>query len=197
MVSPGGANSNYDPGTMLFFARWALTASAIALLILLPLSGWIRLDATTTGFSVVASRGSLYLKKRGAIHGFLAGQLSPGGLFEDPNTYIWDPGFHGHIIPEDYYWRGDPNGQAASWINRYDFELRPILRIGRAGFRFRLPLWQPTLAAIVLSAALWYIHARRPPAGHCRKCRYNLHGLTSAVCPECGTPVPKQNAPPA
>ena len=29
---------------------------------------------------------------------------------------------------------------------------------------------------------------RRISPGHCQKCAYNLHGLTEARCPECGTP---------
>jgi len=32
---------------------------------------------------------------------------------------------------------------------------------------------------------------RRPlPAGLCRKCRYDLTGNTSGICPECGSPTP-------
>gem|GEM_PF-2623130 len=33
----------------------------------------------------------------------------------------------------------------------------------------------------------WQDH-RRIPFGFCRKCRYDLRGSDSAVCPECGTP---------
>lgn len=36
--------------------------------------------------------------------------------------------------------------------------------------------------------SLWPIY----PAGHCTACGYNLFGLTSGRCPECGTPVERQ-----
>ncbi|MCO6438474.1 MAG: hypothetical protein J5J06_15395 [Phycisphaerae bacterium] len=32
----------------------------------------------------------------------------------------------------------------------------------------------------------------RIPPGHCRKCRYDLTGNTSGICPECGTPIPPE-----
>jgi hypothetical protein len=48
-----------------------------------------------------------------------------------------------------------------------------------------------------LPSVLWlvtrFIFRRRQP-GLCRRCGYNLTGNTSGVCPECGTPVPKEAA---
>ena len=39
------------------------------------------------------------------------------------------------------------------------------------------------------SAILWYRRFRHVPPGHCRKCRYDLAGVTNATCPECGWTV--------
>ena len=47
--------------------------------------------------------------------------------------------------------------------------------------------WMPLLAAVV-PTALTFARRRIPP-GHCRQCRYDLHGNTSGVCPECGTTI--------
>ncbi len=49
-----------------------------------------------------------------------------------------------------------------------------------AWFGFGLLLAVPTLL-------MWWLdRPRRPLAGHCRRCGYNLRGLTEARCPECG-----------
>jgi hypothetical protein len=64
-----------------------------------------------------------------------------------------------------------------------------------AAYRFSgaiVPYW--LLVVLLLSCpALWAVarvrRAFRHIAGHCRKCRYNLTGNTSGVCPECGTAI--------
>jgi len=50
------------------------------------------------------------------------------------------------------------------------------------------------LATTVMPTALlfWLDRRRRIPPGHCQRCSYNLTGNTSGVCPECGTPIPKE-----
>jgi hypothetical protein len=52
---------------------------------------------------------------------------------------------------------------------------------------------------LAVSVYAFYNHWFRPrtaypPAGHCRRCGYNLTGNVSGVCPECGTPVPEQGS---
>lgn len=55
-----------------------------------------------------------------------------------------------------------------------------------------LSLYSPPLfflgIAVALAAAGKYLLPRFP-AGSCRQCGYDLFGNTSALCPECGTPV--------
>jgi len=49
--------------------------------------------------------------------------------------------------------------------------------------------------AIVLSVATLVAFAfgrRRAQAGCCAFCNYNLTGNISGICPECGTPIPKE-----
>jgi hypothetical protein len=53
-----------------------------------------------------------------------------------------------------------------------------------------LPLWMPFLALLLPTLLLWRLDRPRPLPGHCRRCGYNLTGLTSARCPECGTAAP-------
>ena len=58
----------------------------------------------------------------------------------------------------------------------------------RGGPFFVLPLWLPA----ALFGAFGRSMLRRAyaiPEGHCKKCRYNLEGNVSGVCPECGTAV--------
>ena len=56
--------------------------------------------------------------------------------------------------------------------------------------RQRMHVWPalPILIAGTLFLA-WAIRRRRSE-GHCDECAYLLTGVSSGVCPECGTPVP-------
>ena len=60
-----------------------------------------------------------------------------------------------------------------------------------------IPLWLPLGLMLILPVIAFLSYARqllghaRPP-GSCPRCHYSLTGNTSGICPECGTPVPKQ-----
>ena len=53
-----------------------------------------------------------------------------------------------------------------------------------------LPLYAVFLAVAVPTLLIWRF-VPKFPRGHCRRCGYNLTGLTEARCPECGTEFPK------
>ncbi len=44
----------------------------------------------------------------------------------------------------------------------------------------------------ILTGILWARDRRTVKPGHYNSCGYNLTGNESGVCPECATPVPKQ-----
>ena|GEM_PF-857956 len=59
-----------------------------------------------------------------------------------------------------------------------------------------IPLWIPLLLLAIPTAYLWgqlWWRTRPVPAGYCRKCRYDLTGNTSGVCPECGEPYTERD----
>ena len=45
----------------------------------------------------------------------------------------------------------------------------------------------PPLIVLTVTLGLIYVPPR-PDQGHCKKCGYDLRGLQSCRCPECGTP---------
>jgi hypothetical protein len=51
-----------------------------------------------------------------------------------------------------------------------------------------LPLWMPLILVAMPTGILFY-RDRKPKPGQCRKCRYDLAGLTGDKCPECGTRI--------
>jgi len=57
-----------------------------------------------------------------------------------------------------------------------------------------IPGWVPLILLALPSLLLWRLD-RRPPPGHCPRCRYNLTGNTTGVCPECGLPIDRPGSP--
>ena len=54
---------------------------------------------------------------------------------------------------------------------------------------YRFPLWLAVGPCVLITSSLlilrrWQSHRR--PAGHCKRCRYDLTGNQSGTCPECG-----------
>lgn len=68
----------------------------------------------------------------------------------------------------------------------------PSRDVSRVGVETVLPLWLPFLLAAIPTAFL-LLRDRHRQLNHCRSCGYNLTGNVSGVCPECGTPIPKDD----
>lgn len=51
-----------------------------------------------------------------------------------------------------------------------------------------VPLWSLALLVSGSAGFLWWRRRSIQVPGHCDKCGYNLEGLASEKCPECGTP---------
>lgn len=49
-----------------------------------------------------------------------------------------------------------------------------------------VPLWQVLLVLFIVGGGSWRLSRRVFPAGHCSQCGYDLQGLESGKCPECG-----------
>lgn len=54
------------------------------------------------------------------------------------------------------------------------------------GSFFQLPMWLWAAGFSILTLLFWWLDRTPIPTSHCRKCRYDLTGNTSGVCPECG-----------
>ncbi len=64
--------------------------------------------------------------------------------------------------------------------------------VGRTRFGgFTLPLIKPFAAVAIPTLRAWRF-VPKFPRGHCRRCGYNLTGLTEARCPECGQPFERK-----
>ena len=67
-------------------------------------------------------------------------------------------------------------------LNWWSFRLESHMYSDRVEF----PIWLPGLIVAIPTLLVWRI-VPKFPRGHCRRCGYNLTGLTEPRCPECGT----------
>lgn len=79
------------------------------------------------------------------------------------------------------------NGPGGTPKNR-----RLFVVLSRRGW-LKVPFWTLSLALLIPTLLLWWRDRPFPP-GHCRNCGYNLTGNVSGRCPECGAPVPPEQA---
>ncbi|UCC32454.1 MAG: hypothetical protein JSU86_09265 [Phycisphaerales bacterium] len=63
--------------------------------------------------------------------------------------------------------------------------LLPYFELSRQRVEIFLPFWIP-VTALALPWLIVCWRKRRPTAGACSRCSYNLRGSTTSVCPECG-----------
>ncbi|MBK8267888.1 MAG: hypothetical protein IPK83_06115 [Planctomycetes bacterium] len=59
-----------------------------------------------------------------------------------------------------------------------------------------VPFWLLFLVAALPTAFLFHRDRRRIRAGYCRHCDYDLRGIASGICPECGNACPVPSNPP-
>lgn len=110
-----------------------------------------------------------------------------GPAFTPPGTPLSIQGQRRTVVPTkqpNWIFISTPEWVKDSFFGWPSFRPRPT--------KVRLPLWCVLLPSVVLTALLWW--SDRPTPGHCRKCGYNLTGNVSGVCPECGTPIPKETS---
>lgn len=72
---------------------------------------------------------------------------------------------------------------AREWLG---FRLPRSTSDARGHWAFIFPLWPVLIAVGFPTAILWWCD-RRPKAGFCRVCKYDLTGNVSGTCSECGT----------
>lgn len=107
-------------------------------------------------------------------------------------SYQWrDSGnWYGVFIGGGYFGRGIDPSYETGWRLYWEGE--------QMWFADRTVSWRPAwwLPAIAfpLAAALFIMDRGRVPAGHCRKCGYDLRGTVSDRCSECGTLIERARA---
>ena len=62
----------------------------------------------------------------------------------------------------------------------------PLWSSGTSGFDICIPLWIIVTPCGAISGVLWLRKARSRPAWQCSKCGYDLRGISTDICPECG-----------
>lgn len=114
----------------------------------------------------------------------------------------WIFGWQGHTWNANFCWSAFAVGYddsadtpvALGWFASRDLKPDSILwflvHAGSNDAWILILLWFP-LTVIGVPTLLAWRRDRRVPPGHCRKCRYDLTGNESGVCPECGTAVKK------
>ena len=130
-------------------------------LIALRWSPWIN----GSSFTVFIADGSLWAIGPGMLREKIRPQYAPAGIarYVPLSWFSW-PSMEGRVCSDD--------GQLLSaWM-------------------VRVSLWIPFLVGL-LPITLWFVRyiRRKPCAGHCESCDYNLRCNVSGICPECGTAI--------
>jgi hypothetical protein len=84
-------------------------------------------------------------------------------------------------MPMGFYWQPESRPHVK-------FELK-FFTIAGSGWAMTVPMIVPLGLSAAAAAVFWWrerVEHRRKMVGHCRKCGYDLQGLASAACPECG-----------
>ncbi len=70
-------------------------------------------------------------------------------------------------------------------VRFYNDPALPYWQFGYADRALAIPLYL-LAAPFVISSTVMFVRSRRALPGHCTKCGYDLAGLKSGTCPECG-----------
>lgn len=167
--------------------RWAVYTVTVVLLITTLVSIWFEFSASVIRVqkSDMTTYSSLDLDvTRGR---FILRYTPRGGweLFTPIPEPGWDAGWSASRTRHYKYPPGSPFAPKDRWwhapsIDRgYGIPTGPINELN-------IPLIYPTTILALLSA--WMIHQnqKRHRPDHCPKCNYNLAGVESPICPECG-----------
>ncbi len=123
------------------------------------------LGSTACTLIVAAAVGSWWCKGSTLNLGSRAFTVVPGGV--KITTSYWSP-----------RWKATN----ARWSDQVVLDLLINRRKTRD---VTIPLWLPVLLAAIPTFLVWRF-VPKFARGHCRRCGYNLTGLTEARCPECG-----------
>lgn len=85
----------------------------------------------------------------------------------------------------------EPFGFVSREKLHYQFPIVPQFQRGGATWRIMVPTWIPLLLLAGLFAAI-IVRAQKIDYPSCPKCHYNLTGIGSARCPECGNRIDDQ-----
>ncbi|MBK8267889.1 MAG: hypothetical protein IPK83_06120 [Planctomycetes bacterium] len=92
-------------------------------------------------------------------------------------------------------WWGDaPYFESHQW-RVFGFEKPKLLDNPNATILV-VPFWLLFLVAAIPTVLLFRLGRRRIVAGHCPHCDYDLRGIASGICPECGNTIPPPSNPP-
>jgi hypothetical protein len=106
-----------------------------------------------------------------------AGWLMPSGR----SVWLW----HGNLSTE----MAPPGMVVGSfrWTTEFSWSFLTIpgLQVFPGSWTARMPIWSCIAIVAAPTICAWWKPRRR--AGLCGRCRYDLSGNTTGVCPECGT----------
>jgi len=154
-------------------AKWAATTVLLLLVIAYSVSLFVEIGYNGLNRCISVETGSLYVC-------FVRGG-EPGMPYVDRF-----PGLRGWVALKSYGPQYTLPHIIRTWFPNFP---DPSMR----HWTVIIPLWVPFLIVALPTTLLWRLDLRRAAPGQCHRCRYNLTGNTSGICPECGTPITSES----